>query len=98
MKAHIEEANVAWPRTKDFVLTILRLYASLRNASRSLVLVKQQPRSGACADVQNRAGQRAKSDADFISRVQGGRHELDETAYRRELLAAQLRDSYRRVS
>ena len=98
MKANIEEANAAWPRTKDFVLTIIRLYASLRNASRALLPVKQLPRSGACADVQHRAGQHAKSDADFISRAQGGRHELDETAYRRELLAAQLRDSYRRVS
>lgn len=98
MKANIEEANVAWPRTKDFLLAIIRLYASLRNASRALAPVKRLPRSGACADVQPRAGHQAKSGANFISRVQGGRHELDETAYRRELLAAQLRDSYRRVS
>jgi four helix bundle protein len=43
-------------------------------------------RSGTSVGAHYREAQRAKSDADFISKIEGGLQELDETAYWLELL------------
>ncbi len=74
-------------RTKDFALRIIRLYVSLPKTTEAQVLGKQVLRSGTSVGAHYREGQRAKSDPDFINKMEGGLQELDETAYWLELLA-----------
>lgn len=73
-------------RTKEFALQIIRLYTSLPKTTEAQVLGKQILRSGTSIGAQYREAQRAKSDADFINKVEGSLQELDETAYWLELL------------
>ena len=73
-------------RTKEFALHIIRLYTSLPKTTEAQVIGKQVLRSGTSVGAQYREAQRAKSDADFISKVEGSLQELDETGYWLELL------------
>ncbi len=73
-------------RTKQFALRIIRLYVALPKTTQAQVLGKQVLRSGTSVGAQYREGQRAKSDADFINKLEGALQELDETAYWLELL------------
>ena len=73
-------------RTKTFALRIIRLYVSLPKTTESQVLGKQVLRSGTSVGAHYREAQRAKSNADFISKLEGALQELDETAYWLELL------------
>jgi four helix bundle protein len=50
------------------------------------VLGYQMLRSGTSVGAQLREAQRAKSNLDFISKIEGGMQELEETAYWLELL------------
>lgn len=75
-------------RTKSFALEVIRLYRLLPNATEAQILGKQVLRSGTSVGAQYREGQRAKSDADLISKMEGALQELDETAYWLELLVA----------
>jgi len=73
-------------RTKAFALRIIRLYAALPKTTEAQVLGKQVLRSGTSVGAHYREGQRAHSNADFISKIEGGLQELEETAYWLELL------------
>ena len=73
-------------RTKQFALRIIRLYTSLPKTTEAQVIGKQVLRSGTSVGAQYREAQRAKSDADFINKVEGSSQELDETGYWLELL------------
>jgi len=73
-------------RTKRFALRVVRLYTSLPKTTEAQVIGKQVLRSGTSAGAHYREAQRAKSDADFVSKIEGGLQELDETAYWLELL------------
>ena len=73
-------------RTKGFALRIIRLYVSLPKTTQAQVLGKQVLRSGTSVGAHYREAQRAKSDADFISKMEGALQELGETAYWLELL------------
>ncbi len=73
-------------RTKQFALQIIRLYTSLAKTTEVQVIGKQVLRSGTSVGAQYREAQRAKSDADFINKIEGSLQELDETAYWLELL------------
>lgn len=73
-------------RTKEFALRIIRLYSSLPKTTEAQALGKQVLRAGTSVGAHYREGQRAKSDADFISKNEGALQELDETAYWLELL------------
>lgn len=73
-------------RTKQFALRIIRLYTSLPKTTEAQVIGKQVLRSGTSIGAQYREAQRAKSDADFINKVEGSLQELDETGYWLELL------------
>ncbi len=73
-------------RTKTFALRIIRLYVSLPKTTEAQVLGKQVLRSGTSVGAHYREAQRAKSNADFISKIEGALQELDETAYWLELL------------
>ena len=74
-------------RTKDFALRIIRLYVALPKTTEAQVLGKQVLRSGTSIGAHYREAQRAKSDADFINKIEGGLQEADETLYWLELLA-----------
>lgn len=73
-------------RTKQFALRIIRLYRALPDTSVAYVLGKQLLRSGTSVGAQYREGYRARSSAEFITKLEIGRQELDETAYWLELL------------
>jgi four helix bundle protein len=73
-------------RTKDFALRIINLYSALPRRAAGGVLGYQLLRSGTSPGAQYREAQRAKSDADFISKLEGALQELDETQYWLELL------------
>ena len=66
-------------RTKQFALRIIRLYAALPKSTAAQVLGKQVLRSGTSVGAHYREAQRAKSDADFINKIEGGLQELEET-------------------
>ena len=89
MKAENVEESVPLDlkvRTKQFALRIVRLYTSLPKTTEAQVIGKQVLRSGTSVGAQYREAQRAKSDADFINKVEGSLQELDETGYWIELL------------
>ena len=73
-------------RTKQFALRIIRLYSALPPRGATLVLGTQILKSGTSVGAHYREAQRAKSNADFISKIEGALQELDETSYWLELL------------
>lgn len=73
-------------RTKEFALGIIRLYSELPRRKDALVLGDQLLRSGTSVGAHYHEAQRAKSDADFISKIEGALQELEETGYWLELL------------
>lgn len=74
-------------RTKAFALRIIKLYTALPQNSVSQVLGKQVLRSGTSVGAHYYGACRAKSDADFINKIEGGLQELDETIYWLELIS-----------
>lgn len=88
-------------RTKAFALRIIRLYSSLPKITEAQVLGRQVLRSGTSPGAHYREAQRARSTAEFVSKIESGLQELEETAYWLELLIeadivpeAQLTDLY----
>lgn len=81
-------------RTKEFALRIIRLYSALPPKLEAQILGKQVLRSGTSVGAQYREAGRARSAAEYISKVQGSLQELEETAYWLELLVeSQIIDS-----
>jgi four helix bundle protein len=73
-------------RTRQFALRIIRLYGALPATTVAQVLGKQLLRTGTSVGAHYREGYRARSTAEFISKLEGGLQELEETAYWLELL------------
>lgn len=73
-------------RTKEFAPRIIRLYSSLPKTTEAQVIGKQVLRSGTSVGAQYREACRARSNAEFISKMESGLQELDETSYWLELL------------
>ncbi len=73
-------------RTRRFALAIIALYGSLPKSTVPYVLGRQLLRSGTSVGAHYRESQRAKSNADFISKIEGALQELEETGYWLELL------------
>jgi four helix bundle protein len=73
-------------RTKQFALRILKVYAALPRTAEAQVLGRQLLRSGTSVGAHYREGCRSRSTAEFISKLEGGLQELEETAYWLELL------------
>ena len=73
-------------RTKAFALRIIRLYVSLPKTTEAQVIGKQVLRSGTSVGAHVREGKRSRSDAELISKIEGGLQELEETVYWLELL------------
>ena len=74
-------------RTKAYALRIIRLYSSLPRKTEAQVLGKQLRRSGTSVGSHYREAKRARSTAEFVSKIEGGIQELEETVYWLELLA-----------
>jgi four helix bundle protein len=73
-------------RTRAFALRIIRMYTALSKAPVSQVLGHQALRSGTSVGAHYREATRARSTAEFISKVEGALQELEETTYWLELL------------
>ena len=73
-------------RTRSFALRIVRLYSSLPKTTEAQVLGKQVLRSGTSVGAHYHEPKRARSSAEFISKIEGGLQELEETVYWLELL------------
>ncbi|MGB8352392.1 MAG: four helix bundle protein [Chthoniobacteraceae bacterium] len=75
-------------RTKAYAPCIIRLYRALpvKRDGVAQVLGKQLLRSGTSVAAQYREACRAKSDADFISKIEGAQHELEESDLWLELM------------
>jgi four helix bundle protein len=73
-------------RTKEFALRVTRLYLALPKTTEAQVIGKQLLRSGTSAGAHYREGTRARSNAEFISKIEGSLQELEESMYWMELL------------
>jgi four helix bundle protein len=73
-------------RTRDYALAIIVLFSQLPKRTETQIIGRQLLRSGTSVGAQYREAVRAKSDADFISKVEGSLQELEETEYWLELL------------
>lgn len=73
-------------RTKAFALRITRLYCALPKTTEAQVLGKQLLRSGTSVGAQYHEAQHAKSDADFVSKIEGATQECEETRYWLDLI------------
>jgi four helix bundle protein len=74
-------------RTKRFALRVIRLFGALPKTVEAQVIGRQVLKSGTSVGAHYREAHRARSTAEFISKLEGGLQELDETAYWLELLA-----------
>ena len=73
-------------RTKAFALRVIKLFVALPKSPEAQVLGKQILRSGTSVGAHYHEACRAKSDADFVSKIEGGLQELEETIYWLELI------------
>jgi len=74
-------------RTKEFALRIVRLYAAVPKTTEAQVIGKQVLRSVTSIGAHYREATRSRSNAEFISKVEGGLLELEETGCWLELLS-----------
>lgn len=73
-------------RTKAFALRVIKLFRALPRTEESRVLGRQLLRSGTSVGANFRAATRARSKAEFISKIAIVAEEADESAYWMELL------------
>jgi four helix bundle protein len=74
-------------RTKQFGLRILNLYEELSKTSKGKILGNQLLRSGTSVGANYRAACRAKSNPDFVYKIQIVEEEADESAFWLELIS-----------
>jgi len=87
MRAEGDKRVVLKQRTTKFALDAIRLFERLPKSVVASVLGRQLLRSATSVGAHYREAQRAKSDADFVSKIEGALQELDETSYWLELLS-----------
>ncbi len=73
-------------RTKEFAVRIIRLYKALPKTNEARILGYQVLRSGTSIGANFREGIRARSSAEFVSKMETALQELEETMYWLELL------------
>ena len=73
-------------RTKTFALRIIKVYRALPKSTEAEVLGKQLLRSGTSVGAHYREAVRARSKAEYISKIGVGLQELEESIYWMELL------------
>jgi four helix bundle protein len=73
-------------RTRAFALRVIRLHAALPRTAEAQVVGRQLLRSGTSVGAHYREASRARSTAEFISKIEVALQELEETRYWLELL------------
>ncbi len=73
-------------RTRNFALRVIKMYSVLPKSTVAQVLGKQVLRSATSVGAHYREGPRARSTAEFISKLEGGMQELEESMYWFELI------------
>ena len=68
-------------RTKRFALRIIQLYGHLPKRPEAQVIGRQLLKCGTSVGAQYREAKRARSDAEFISKMSSSQQELEETIY-----------------
>jgi four helix bundle protein len=74
-------------RTRLFALRTIRLFSALPKSEVGKAFGRQVLRSGTSVGAHYREGCRARSDAEFISKLEGGCQEFEETLYWLELIS-----------
>ncbi len=83
---HLEFAELMRKRTKTFAIGIIKLFGKLPKSEEARIIGRQMLRSGTSVAANYRAACRAKSQADFISKMGTVVEESDETVFWLELL------------
>lgn len=83
----LHRAKQLQDRTKKFALRIIKTFVRLPRDEASRIIGRQFLRSGTSIAANYRAACRARSTADFISKISVVTEEVDETFFRFELLA-----------
>lgn len=86
MKEELGKPEDLRTRTKRFALRVIRLYSALPKKTEAQIIGKQLLRSGTSVGAHYREAVRSRSDAEFISKLEGGLQELEESVYWMELL------------
>jgi len=86
MDANISKQEALRGRTKRFALRIIRLFQHLPRSTEAQVLGKQLLRSGTSIGANYRAAGRARSKAEFVSKIGIVVEEADETVFWLECL------------
>ncbi|MCX6601906.1 MAG: four helix bundle protein [bacterium] len=73
-------------RTRAFALRIIRLYHALPKTGEAKVIGSQLLRAGTSVGAHVAEACRAKSRADFVSKIDGAAQELEETLYWMDLI------------
>src|SRR5258705_6378124 len=73
-------------RTRSFALRIVKLYTSLPKTAEAQILGKQLLRSGTSVGAHYHEATRSRSNAEFISKIEAGLQELEESVYWLNLL------------
>lgn len=81
-----EEKRDLVKRTKRFALRVIRLYCALPKTTEAQVIGKQLLRSGTSVGAHYREARRARSDAEFLSKIEVALQELEESEYWLELM------------
>jgi four helix bundle protein len=84
--SRVERARELQDRAKKFALRIIRAFARLPRSEEARVLGRQFLRSGTSVAANYRAACRARSAADFISKISVVVEEVDETLFWLELI------------
>jgi len=89
--------DLRW-RTKQFALRVVFLSSALPDDPESMIMRKQVIRCGTSVGAQYREACRARSTAEFVSKMHGALQELDETTYWFELLVESGRVAAERLA
>lgn len=73
-------------RTKTFALRVIRLFGALPKTTEAQIVGKQALRSATSIGAHYREASRARSNAEFVSKIEVALQELEETAYWFELM------------
>jgi four helix bundle protein len=84
--AKLSRADDLRVRTREYGLRVVRLFVALPKVTEAQVLGKQLLRSGTSVGANYREAQRARSTAEFVSKIGDCLKELDESAYWLDLI------------
>jgi len=73
-------------RTREYALCVVRMYSTLPMNAVAQVLGKQALRAATSVGAHYREAIRSRSDAEFVSKIEGALQEIEETRYWLELL------------